>query len=194
MSATNRGAVRNEKDYYVTPPQTVRDFLTAFLDKEPDLMLPDLYTLDPCAGGGPEEAMTYPLVLREFGVDKKDILTVDIRPDSRANIKADYLTLQLPDRPIDFICSNIPFSLAVEFITKALSDVRDGGYVAFLSRLNLFGAQKRLPFWQANMPKYTFVHTTRPGFRKTSGTDATEYSHFVWQKGLNRDYTQLYTI
>lgn len=190
MSSTNRGAERKPNDFYATPTETVWDFLFHF-QMEERVKISNLLTLDPCAGGDNGSIMPYPTVLREsFGVQL--IHTIDIRPDSGAALIADYLTYK-PQTRFDFICSNIPFSLAIPFIQKALSDVKLGGYVAFLSRLSLYGAQKRRAFWQANMPKYTFVHSKRPSFTG-GGTDSAEYAHFVWQKGYQPKYSQLFTI
>mgnify|MGYP003606611945 CR=1 FL=1 len=51
MSSTNRGYDRHTADYYVTPKQPIKDFLSNFLSiegiKRPDRM----NWLDPCCGG-----------------------------------------------------------------------------------------------------------------------------------------------
>ena len=47
--------------------------------------------LDPCAGGDSVHDMSYPIALIE-SCGALNIETIDIRIDSRAEIKADYLT------------------------------------------------------------------------------------------------------
>ena len=46
MSATNRGAIRRESDFYRTPSETINAFLDA-LD-----FMPFRYIIEPCAGNG----------------------------------------------------------------------------------------------------------------------------------------------
>lgn len=195
MSATNRGAVRSPQDYYVTPPWVVRKFMDKFLELEPGLNLKTAKILDPCAGGDEVNPMTYPTVLREYGANR--ILTLDIRDDSRAAGRGmDFLEQPQLSYPLfDFVVSNPPFKDAVSFIKKGLEYVKDGGYLAYLMRINLYGSDTRRLFWQTEgmMPKYTLVHTPRPSFIK-GGSDATEYAHFVWQKGYNQPYSKIMVI
>ena len=47
MSSTNRGYDRHTADYYVTPKQPIKDFLSIEGIKRPDRM----NWLDPCCGG-----------------------------------------------------------------------------------------------------------------------------------------------
>jgi hypothetical protein len=50
MSSTNRGYERHKTDYYVTPKQPIKDFLSIFLQCT-NIDRPDrLIWLDPCAG------------------------------------------------------------------------------------------------------------------------------------------------
>ena len=131
------------------------NFLNEFVKYEPDAF--DGEILDPCAGGDLNNPMNFPEALIKFGIDKNKIYTIDIRNDSRAEIKAEYLTYQLDFRP-KMIITNPPFIIAQEIIEKALSDVDDNGFVIMLLRLNYFGGKKRKKFWDENMPKYVFVH------------------------------------
>ena len=202
MSSTNRnGHERHLSDYYITPHETVREFLYSF-ESYSDKGYINLI-LDPCAGGDETHGMTYPEVFKEKWWGKVD--TIDIREDSPAAIHANYLNYKVPYK-YDFVCSNPPFNLCCEFILKGLEDVVDGGYVAMLTRLNFYGAQKRKEFFQKMMPKYCFVHSKRPSFipkdmRKKLAlegvkvhTDSTEYCHLVYQKGYEGDFTELRVI
>lgn len=136
--------------------------------------------------------MSYPAVINNL-YPWANIDTLDIREDSLANIKCDYLTYELSSEP-DVIITNPPFNMALPIIQKALDDVRDGGYVIMLLRLNFFGSKVRFPFFQKYMPKYTYVHHQRMGFTDSGGTDSVEYMHTVWQKGYIDKYTQLRVI
>ena len=87
------------------------------------------------------------------------------------------------DVGFDIAITNPPFNIAMEVIQKALKDVRAGGLVIMLLRLNFFGSRERQGFFQKNMPVLTYVHTKRPKFLNTGGTDSIEYMHCVWQVG-----------
>ena len=190
-------------DYYVTPPEHVRLFLVEFFD---DLVMAGddfMHTgggprtvLDPCAGGDKVHGMSYPDVLAEW-TGMFNIISMDIRPDSRADIKeVDYLKYELSrliPKP-SLIITNPPFALAPEIIAKALRDVAEGGFVVMLLRLNYFGSTARFPFLKANMPWRVYVHSQRMKFIEGKSGDSIEYAHFVWKKGLRPEFSQLKVI
>ena len=178
MSSTNRGTTRAEQDYYVTPIPAIRAFLEAWAEVDGLGFLRRV--LDPAAGGDDERPMSYPTALQEVLGWKPD--TLDIREDSRAAVKADYLTWQAPEA-YDLIITNPPFALAEEFINKAIGDVHRGGRVAMLLRLNFLGSRKRLAFWREHMPRWIFVHHERMSFTPDGRTDSIEYMHAVWVAG-----------
>lgn len=187
MSSTNRSNARDThiSDYYVTPVASIKDFLREqkFIDFENKVVL------DPCAGGDNSHAMSYPEALKELC----QVSTIDIREDSLAKLKQDYLLTKLDHQP-DVIITNPPFNLALEIIEKALQDVKPEGFVVMLLRLNFFGSQKRKPFFEKYQPLATYVHSQRMKFTNTSGTDSIEYMHCIWQKGLHPEFTQLKVI
>ena len=196
MSSTNRGYDRHKSDYYATPVEDIKSFLKEFttgFDQIIDLdnfnFTKNLDILDPCAGD-----LAYSKAIKEYGFpDYNDIKTLDIRGDSLADIKADYLSWT-PDKQYDLIISNPPFYLAIDFIRKALQDVKDGGLVIMLLRLNFLGSQERLPFWKDNMANAAFVHSKRMKFIAGKSGDSCEYAHFVWQKGNQTDFCKLKVI
>lgn len=193
MSSTLRGYDRHLSDYYVTPVDKINDFLEAFAKYEPQLFEGNTVFLDPTAGGDQINQMSYPAALAAFGVDEKNIKTIDIRDDSRAETKGDYLTMQLDYRP-GVIITNPPFLLGREIVEKALDDVAEGGFVIMLLRLNFFGSKKRKDMFEKQLPKYSFVHNRRISFTPDGKTDSIEYQHCVWQKGHCPDFTQLKVI
>lgn len=183
MSSTARGTVRNENDYYVTPPWLVEEFLTQFMG---DFNISkDISVLDPSAGGCEKHEASYPTVLEGFGFT--DIITVDIREDSRAQFRGlDFLEIKSAEFE-GLIITNPPFNLSTEFTEKALKNVVDNGYVVMLQRLNWLGSQKRQNFWDKAPLKHIYVHHKRPSFYpdKPNKTDSIEYAHFVFQKGYS---------
>ncbi|WP_079709764.1 hypothetical protein [Paraliobacillus ryukyuensis] len=192
MSSTSRGYDRHVSDYYVTPIEKIDDFLKEFIKHEPDAF--DGLIIDPCSGGDKDHLMSYPEALKQVGVDGLDINTFDIREDSLAEFKCDYLETKLPKKPRAII-SNPPFLLAEQFIRKALNDVQNEGFVIMLLRLNFFGNKKRMKLWnEIGLPKYCFVHNRRMSFTDNGKTDSIEYAHFVFQKGKKIDFTQLQVI
>jgi len=195
MSSTNRGYQRHKSDYYVTPQKAIRRF---FRDLEEDEfgIFDNSFILDPCAGGDKTHEMSYPTVIDEEYKYRR-LETIDIREDSRANTIADYRTLNVGkvfgENP-DVIITNPPFKIALPIIKKGLNDVKEGGFVIMLLRLNFFGSQKRFKFWRKKMPKYCFVHHKRMSFTDKGGTDSIEYCHMVWQKGNSKEFGKIKVI
>lgn len=182
MSSTNRGAVRNNDDYYITPLWLASEFLAAYA-KAPDNKLHSGFVLDPCCGGDDKHPATYVEALKAYDIKP---LTVDIRSNSRAEVVRDFLTL--PDRslelPISLIISNPPFNLAVDFVHKSLKKIRDGGHVVFLQSLNWMGSKTRRKFWKHAPLKRIYTHSRRPSFNpETKNSDSINYAHYVFEKG-----------
>jgi len=131
--------------------------------------------------------------MRNEELKNNNIKTIDIRKDSRALIKKNYLKMEVKD-DFDIIITNPPFKIARKIIEKALKDVKNGGFVIMLLRLNYFGSQKRFDLWQKQLPKYCFIHHQRMSFTDNGKTDSIEYCHLVWEKGLHPDFTKLKVI
>lgn len=192
MSSTNRSESRSThiSDYYCTPIEQIELFLRKFLKVEPNAL--DGEILDPCAGGSETEPMSYPEALISMGVDKEDIFTIDIREDSLAEIKDDYLSK--PAGAFDLIITNPPFALASEIIEHSLEGIKEGGWVVMLLRLNFLEGKKRKVFWDKYMPQYIFVHHQRMSFTKDGKTDSVAYAHYCWQKGNYPEFAQIKVI
>ena len=186
-------------DYYITPVKDIEHFLTEF-NKAPDVNIKwsDVFILDPCAGGDANNDMSYPKALSNMAEGKPiRVKTIDIRLDSKAEIKADYLQFDVLNKFGELpkvIITNPPFGLSESFIHKSLDDVQDGGWVIMLLRLNFFGSKQRKPFWDKFMPRYVFVHHKRMSFTQNGSTDSIEYAHFCWQKGSYPKFTELRVI
>ena len=193
MSSTNRSDARSNHiaDYYVTPVNKIIDFLHEF-DKCDDIFKNDILVLDPCAGGDEDNEMSYPKALKTLN-SNLNVDTCDIREDSRSKIKGDYLELECENK-YDVIITNPPFNISLDIINKALSDVKEGGYVIMLLRLNYFGGKVRKELFENHMPKYCFVHRRRMSFTANGKTDSIEYCHMVWKKGEFPEFTMLKVI
>ena len=198
MSSTNRSDARDlhRGDYYITPIPAIIDFLEEF-QKELDIDWSEEYIFDPCAGGDRLNPMSYPQAIIQHVRKTKpnfsgydNIGTLDIRKDSPANLKGDYLEfkwLDVDNKPY-VIITNPPFCLAQPIIEKALQDVKDGGWVIMLLRLNFFGSVGRKKFFEKYMPSYCYIHRKRMSFSADGKTDSIEYAHFVWWKGENPEF------
>jgi hypothetical protein len=203
MSSTNRGALRDASDYYVTPQFAIVDFLREFIADNPSLLNRPLLVLDPCSGGDTQRPMAYPKALKLSALTIQTLATNDIREDSLADTHGDYLTMPT-DTPWDLIITNPPFRLALEITQKAMQDVADDGWVVMLQRVNWFGGQARKVWWQSNMPTYCYIHSKRMSFMppgsinpvsgKKYTSDSIEYAHFCWRKGHKPKFTQLRVI
>lgn len=194
MSSTNRSNARKEHiaDYYRTPIADIEKFFQA-LDNTITIDM-DRCTLDPSAGGDANNPMSYPTALSNYyRVQIENIKTIDIREDSLADIKADYLLTELNYKPY-VIITNPPFNKAMDFIMKALSDVEDNGYVIMLLRLNFLETKARKEFFDKCMPEYIFVHHKRMSFIEGGGTDSVAYAHYVWRKGYYPEFSKIKVI
>lgn len=194
MSSTNHSNARKEHiaDYYRTPITDIEKFLSE-LDKVITIDM-DKCTLDPSAGGDSSNPMSYPTAIHNYyAVPIQNIKTIDIREDSLANIKADYLSCDIGYNP-HVIITNPPFNKALEFITKALNDVEENGYVIMLLRLNFLETKARKEFFDKYMPEYIFVHHKRMSFIEGGGTDSVAYAHYVWRKGYYPEFSKIKVI
>lgn len=188
MSSTNRSNARDKHvaDYYVTPVKEIQKFINIFGEKK----FLDMVILDPCAGGDENNLMSYQEALPK---NIKEYKSIDIRDDSLAEIKSNYLEIKLDYEP-DIIITNPPFNIAIDIIKKSLNDVREGGMVIMLLRLNFFGSKGRKSFFEEYLPDCCFVHHQRMSFVVGGGTDSIEYMHAVWIKGSTPEYTKLKII
>ena len=120
MSSTNRSNARQThvSDYYITPINKIVEFLSEF-NKHEDIFRKDVKILDCCAGGDEKHLMSYPEALKQIGVDSHNISTVDIREDSLADSKGDYLTLDCKNQ-LSVISTKPPFKISKKRINNAL--------------------------------------------------------------------------
>lgn len=89
----------------------------------------------------------------------------------------DYLTTEY--NPTDVIITNPPYSLAQEFVTKALTESKA---VVMLLRLGFLESMRRYDWWQENPIDHLLTLSKRPSFTEDGKTDGAGYGWFVWDK------------
>ena len=202
MSSTNRNNRQeiNEKDYYVTPYNVVRS-IVGELDR---MGFIGGNVLDPAAGGNEESYL-----LNEYGMPYAEEIekltgnhvdTIDIRNNSKAEFKMDYLSIDADKwKRYDLIITNPPFSLAEEYVRKSMELLKEWGVLCLLLRLNFLEGLKRKELFDEFPPSYIFVHRKRMCFRGNAkylkaGTDSIAYAHFVWIKGKKPEFGKIKII
>ncbi len=102
--------------------------------------------------------------------------------------KQDFFARGLPSGAFDLALGNPPFTLALEFVWRALALVQEGGHVAFLLRIALSALRADGLYEQHPLFRLDPV-CPRPSFTG-GGTDrAQEYALLVWQKEFRGDIT-----
>jgi len=172
MSATGRGAKRNEADFYPTPAACTLAILRA-------LPLPGGRWLEPSAGEGS--------IIRAVNSTRSDVewTACELRDACSPMLRSlgvdpvvgDFLNPPpcLDPLRFDVAILNPPFVAALPFIQRCLAMA---DWVVCLQRLNYIGPAGRKWFWRAHMPDL-YVLANRPSFTD-GGTDMTEYAWFVW--------------
>lgn len=154
MSATNRGTQRKANDYYPTPKYTVESLLRV-------LDLSNVQTFaEPCMGDG--------AII--------NLIDVPLKYSAELSSGIDYFDVTFDN--VDLIITNPPFSLAIDFLIKSLSEAKS---VFYLLPHSILGSKDRVTFWQNNRPTHMLNVPARPSFTG-KGTDAREYAWFGWDK------------
>lgn len=180
LAGTSPTRSRAENDFYATPFEAT----TAILDRIPL----SGSILEPAAGQGHISKL-----LKERYPDS-EIVSSDLieREDKFAcNIQTgvDFLTHEF-DRKFDNVITNPPFSLAKEFIEKALSITSDK--VIMFAKIQLLEGEKRRALFDHSPLKYVYVFTKRQSpLNNGSAVDengkpwATTmcFAWFVWEHG-----------
>lgn len=173
MSATNRGAIRNEADFYITPSKTINTFLDVFKLEGEEI-------LEPTAGNG--------AIIKELKKRYRMFITAnDIRDEHAALIQAgadrvynlDFLKCNGINPQPDVIITNPPYSIAQKIIEKCFEIAKPETEIIMLLRLAFLESKKRREFWKKHPLTQLYPLIERPSFTG-HGTDATAYGWFVW--------------
>jgi hypothetical protein len=176
MSATGRnrkGKERREADFYPTPA-----FCTNALLAEVKF---SRMILDPAAGEGAildavsdwDMADGSPFITLGLELDER---RADIAAKKHRVYCADALTDSWPQ--CDAVITNPPYSLASEFVARAMGQAPSVPK-AFLLPLGFLGSEGRVAMHRG-YPSDLYVIPRRPSFTGDGQTDAEVYGWFVW--------------
>jgi hypothetical protein len=182
--------------YYATDPEHVVDLIEYGFRALPMLAsgVSGLRVLDPCAGGHSADGkvifgMPYAEELQKRGAT---VNTVDIRPDSLAEHKTNFLMSDVRnafglerDARWDVVISNPPFPLYRQFVERSFELAK---CVIFLLPLNVTEPRKRsfeadLKWWREYRPHVCLEHR-RMKFGGADSSAFQQYGHFVWYPGV----------
>lgn len=167
---------REENDFYATEPKAI-DCLF-----EVEKFARDIW--EPAAGMG---HLSKRMVELKHSVISTDLID---RGYSDCTPGIDFLQQNLHWR--GDIITNPPYSIALEFIEKALSMVDNGAKVGMLLKLSFLEGIKRKKFYEDNPPKMVYAFSKRIQIAKggdfemfgKSGGNAIAFAWFVWEKGF----------
>ena len=173
MSATNRGIERKPYDFYATPVDVVKNFLSNYKLPEGDI-------LEPSAGNG-----NIIQAIKDFGY-LNNITAIELREEETDKLKeiadeviiSDFLKLKL-DKEYSVIIGNPPYTYAKEFMDNCFEIANENTVIIMLLRTAFLESKKRFDFWQQHPLSGLYVLSKRPSFTG-KGTDATSYAWFVW--------------
>jgi len=186
-------------DYFPTPPWATRALIVWLIAQ--GVGVDQLDAWEPACGEG---HMTRPL-LEYFA----RVRASDVYPYGQHEI-IDFLLTGGTEPDVDWIISNPPFNLAVEFIQRALAKARGG--VAMLLRGSFLEGQDRYAELYARMPpSHVLVFTERVVMLKgrliragaidpfahkpgTKASSATSYFWFVWLKPVTTMFPPVHWV
>lgn len=160
---------RKPADFYATPHETTQSIIDA-------LGLPkDWFILDPGCGDGK--------LLRVFTANGYDTtLGTDLRHTGYGAGGVDFLTAKFVGPQPDAIVMNPPFSLATEFIERAL-EMRPK-VIAVLLKADFWNAQDRLSLGRTARFTHEYPLTWRPAFleKERGKSPLMNCTWFVWRR------------
>ena len=171
-------ADRETNDYYATEPLAVELLL------EQETFDKNVWE---CACGG--LSMSNVLADNGYKVRNSDILQRG-NPDIEV---VDFLTSE-PNSWNGDIITNPPYSIAQQFVEKAMETVTDGHKVAMFLKLTFLEGKSRKSMFQKYPPKVLYVSSSRLKCAKNGnfnniGSGAVAYGWYVWEKGYTGDTT-----
>lgn len=170
---------RKPSDFYPTPYDVTESLIPVIST----LLLPGAKIWEPCAGN-----MDMTRVLEWHGFE---VTSTDLRDTGQGIGGFDFLN----DDPIekwgwvvdpDMIVMNPPFSLAAQFIERALLYTPN---VACLMKIDYWNAISRLPLWRRKLPTFFLPLTWRPAFlaKERGNSPLMNCAWCVWVQDDKRD-------
>jgi len=161
---------REKNDYYATEPRVIGELLAreTFSD----------FIWEPACGEGHLSK-----ALKEKG---KEVYSTDLIDRGFGNELGDFLNWSTT-LPTGDIITNPPYKYAQEFVEKAIQYTNNK--VAMFLKLTFLEGQKRKKLFEKYPPKIIYVYSSRRkcalnGNFEDTGSSASCYAWFVWQKGF----------
>ena len=174
IGASNHSrAERAENDFYASPPHAVEMLL------EMETFSKDIW--EPACGQGHISK-----VLEAHGYN---VYSTDLVDRGYGHGGFDFLKCSNTNQDTDVI-TNLPYSLAQEFVEKSLEVIGEGHKVAMFLKLTFLEGKNRRVMFEQYPPKVVYVSSSR----LTCGKNGVEwlpssicYAWFVWRKGFQGD-------
>lgn len=184
LGGASKTRQRVENDFYATPFKTTE----AILNKE--VLLGSI--LEPACGEGHivkvlKEYYPFSEIVATDLIKRKDIFNLGLGGET------DFLTYDF-GRKFDNVITNPPFTLAKEFIEKALEIANDK--VLIFGRIQLLETTSRRKLFETTPLKYVYVFSERqtplPNGKELdengkAWSSAMCFAWFVWEKGYKGD-------
>lgn len=95
----------------------------------------------------------------------------------------DYL-LTRPTGHYDFVVGNPPYKFAEKFVRHSMENLRNGGYLLYLLRIDfLSGIDRYLHLFRDFPLSRVAICSRRPSFYENKRTGGDMYAGFLWRKG-----------
>ena len=177
---------RKPSDFYPTPYDVTESLMPVIKA----LLMPGAKIWEPCCGD-----MDMSRVLEWHGFE---VTSTDIRETGQGIGGFDFLNDDAEEKwgwipEVDMIVMNPPFSLAAEFIERALEYTPN---VACLMKIDYWNAVSRLPLWRKRIPQFFLPLTWRPAFlaKERGNSPLMNCAWCVWVGEENRDLGNLCLI
>ena len=163
---------RREADFYETPEWCTR----ALLDSYP--IDPKSTIVECCAGHG-----AISRVLKEY-YPQCNLIQYELNKNKKLKkyghvIWGDFLENCVYSEEVNYVITNPPFTLSLEFITKCRENYPNAEIIMLLP-FSFLGSAKRHDWWLENIPNKFSVLSDRPSFTNNSKTDSSTYSWIHW--------------
>lgn len=174
LSATT-GKDKEPADFYPTPEWAIE-----VVAKKEKMKCESF--LEPACGDGRIFNYVYAMYYTGIDIQQNLIEKVRLTYPTYNLYTHDFLTMDFGQTKYDLIMTNPPFSIAMDYLTKCLSLLTEGGRCIMLLRINFLATKIRLDFNREHMPARIYLLAERPKFVKNSNDNA-DYAWIVWQEG-----------
>jgi hypothetical protein len=161
---------RRPFDFYATPKEATIALMN-FINLDKGVVIDE-----PACGDG---AISNVLLNMGYAVNSSDI-----RHTGFGVAGIDYLKKEFAS---EAVITNPPFSLAEEFIRKALME---SSIVCMLLKAHYWHSKKRLKLFTSNTPSYVLPLTWRPDWMGNGSSPTMDFQWTVWMHGRNGCFYQ----